>query len=77
VRFTGSARWSKLGGTLKRILPAGALARTARRVAAASIYVPVVVIVDDADCLDARLAVTLVTASLGLRLRLPARSAAG
>jgi hypothetical protein len=38
----------------------GALARTARAVAAVSVEVPVVVIIDDADCLDEGLAVTLV-----------------
>jgi hypothetical protein len=37
----------------------GALARTARAIAAVSVHVPVVVIVDDADCLDVGLAVTL------------------
>ena len=38
----------------------GALARAARAVAAVSVSVPVVVIVDDADCLDVGLAVALV-----------------
>jgi hypothetical protein len=38
----------------------GALARTARAVAAVSVSAPVVVIVDDADCLDRALAVTMV-----------------
>jgi tetratricopeptide (TPR) repeat protein len=38
----------------------GALARTARAVAAVSVSAPVVVIIDDADCLDGGLAVTLV-----------------
>ena len=38
----------------------GALACAARAVAAVSVHVPVVVIVDDADCLDQGLAVTLV-----------------
>ena len=38
----------------------GALARAARAVAAVSVSVPVVVIVDDADCLDVSLAVALV-----------------
>jgi hypothetical protein len=38
----------------------GALARTARAVAAVSVEAPVTVIIDDADCLDQGLAVTLV-----------------
>ena len=38
----------------------GALARTARAVAAVSVHAPVMVIIDDADCLDEGLAVTLV-----------------
>jgi tetratricopeptide (TPR) repeat protein len=38
----------------------GALARTARAVAAVSVSAPVVVIIDDADCLDCDLAVTMV-----------------
>ena len=38
----------------------GALARTARAVAEASVQVPAVVIIDDADCLDENLAVTLI-----------------
>ena len=38
----------------------GALARTARAVAAVSVQAPVTVIIDDADCLDEGLAVTLV-----------------
>jgi tetratricopeptide (TPR) repeat protein len=38
----------------------GTLARTARAVAAVSVQAPVTVIVDDADCLDEGLAVTLV-----------------
>jgi tetratricopeptide (TPR) repeat protein len=38
----------------------GALARAARAVAAVSVSAPVVVIIDDADCLDHGLAVTLV-----------------
>ena len=38
----------------------GALARTARAVAAVSVQAPVMVIIDDADCLDEGLAVTLV-----------------
>jgi Tetratricopeptide repeat len=38
----------------------GAVARAARAVAAVSVSVPVVVIIDDADCLDPGLAVTLI-----------------
>ena len=38
----------------------GALARTARAVAETSVQVPAVVIIDDADCLDENLAVTLI-----------------
>ena len=38
----------------------GALARTARAVAETSVQVPAVVIVDDADCVDENLAVTLI-----------------
>jgi hypothetical protein len=38
----------------------GALARTARAVAETSVQVPTVVIVDDADCLEENLAVTLI-----------------
>ena len=38
----------------------GALARTARAVAEASVQVPAVVIIDDADCLDENLVVTLI-----------------
>ena len=37
----------------------GALARTARAVAKVSVDAPVTVIIDDADCLDEGLAVTL------------------
>ena len=47
----------------------GALARTVRAVAATSAQVPVVVIIDDADCLDEGLAFTLIDARPGRPVR--------
>ena len=44
---------------------AGGLARAARALARASVAVPVVVVIDDADCLDVDLAVALIRGLAG------------
>jgi AAA ATPase domain len=65
VSVTALVRLLGAAGRVRDEGPAGAVARAARAVAAVSVKVPVVVVIDDADRLDAGLARVLITGLAG------------